>query len=91
MTYAFGQVGVELVWSGSGLAEKGSCSKTGRVYVEVDPRYFRPTEVDLLIGDPAKAERKLGWPHEPLLQDWWAEMGQADLITVAREQRRNAD
>ena len=91
VTYAFGQVGVELVWSGSGLAEKGSCSKTGRVYVEVDPRYFRATEVDLLIGDPAKAERKLGWTHETRWQDLCAEMVQADLITVAREQRRNAD
>ena len=59
--------------------------------VEVDPRYFRPTEVDLLIGDPTKAKDKLGWVHETKWQDLCAEMVQADLLTVAKEQRRNAD
>ena len=59
--------------------------------VEVDPRYFRPTEVELLLGDPTKAKEKLGWVHETKWQDLCAEMVQADLITVAKEQRRNVD
>ncbi|WP_254600974.1 GDP-mannose 4,6-dehydratase [Caulobacter sp. S45] len=91
VAHAFAQVGIELAWTGTGVDEKGACTKTGRVYVEVDPRYFRPTEVELLIGDPAKARAKLGWVHETRWQALCEEMVQADLITVAREQRRNAD
>ncbi|MFN7533614.1 MAG: GDP-mannose 4,6-dehydratase, partial [Brevundimonas sp.] len=88
---AFRQIGVTLRWEGEGVDEKGICADTGRVYVEVDPRYFRPTEVDLLIGDPAKATRKLGWVHETKWQALCAEMVAADLVTVERERRRNAD
>lgn len=88
---AFRQIGVTLRWEGEGVEEKGICADTGRVYVEVDPRYFRPTEVDLLIGDPAKAKRKLGWVHETKWQALCAEMVAADLVTVERERRRNAD
>ncbi len=88
---AFSESGTTLEWSGAGVDEKGVCSKTGRVLVEIDPRYFRPTEVDLLIGDPSKAERKLGWKHETKWQDLCAEMVREDLITVARERRRNAE
>jgi GDPmannose 4,6-dehydratase len=91
VSHAFAQVGIELHWSGTGVEEKGICAKSGQVYVQVDPRYFRPTEVELLIGDPSKAKEKLGWIHETKWQDLCAEMVQADLITVAREQRRNAD
>ena len=91
VAHAFSEAGIELAWTGAGVAEKGICIRTGRAYVEVDPRYFRPTEVELLIGDPSKAKRKLGWTHETKWQDLCAEMVQADLITVAREQRRNAD
>jgi GDPmannose 4,6-dehydratase len=91
VAHAFAQVGIDLAWSGSGAGERGACAKTGRVYVEVDPRYFRPTEVELLIGDPTKAKEKLGWTHETKWQDLCAEMVQADLVTVSREQRRNAD
>lgn len=54
---AFAEVGITLDWWGEGVAEKGICNETGRVYVEVDPRYFRPTEVELLIGNPTKAKR----------------------------------
>ena len=60
VAHAFAQVGIELAWSGAGVEEKGTCTKTGRVYVEVDRRYFRPTEVELLIGDATKAKEKLG-------------------------------
>lgn len=88
---AFRQIGVALRWEGEGVDEKGICAATGRVYVEVDPRYFRPTEVDLLIGDPTKAKQKLGWTHETKWQALCAEMVAADLKTVERERRRNAD
>jgi GDPmannose 4,6-dehydratase len=88
---AFEHIGVALRWVGAGVEEKGVCARTGRVHVEVDPRYFRPTEVDLLLGDPAKARRKLGWTHETSWQDLCAEMVREDLLVVAREQRRHAD
>ena len=88
---AFSEVEIELVWSGVGVEEKGSCARTGRVYVEVDPRYFRPTEVELLIGDPTKAKEKLGWVHETKWEQLCAEMVAADMITVAKEQRRNVE
>lgn len=58
---AFRRAGIELVWTGKGVNEKGICKKTGKELVVVDERYFRPTEVDLLLGDPSKAERELGW------------------------------
>lgn len=91
VTKAFAEVGIVLNWQGEGVEERGVCAETGRVYVEVDPRYFRPTEVELLIGDPAKAKAKLGWVHETKWEALCAEMVAADLINVAREQRRNAD
>ncbi|MDP1875920.1 GDP-mannose 4,6-dehydratase [Phenylobacterium sp.] len=91
VTEAFAQTGITLRWEGEGVSERGLCAATGRVYVEIDPRYFRPTEVDLLIGDPAKAKAKLGWTHETKWQQLCAEMVAADLITVAKEQRRNAE
>lgn len=88
---AFAEVGITLDWWGEGVAEKGICNETGRVYVEVDPRYFRPTEVELLIGNPTKAKEKLGWVHETKWETLCAEMVAADLITVALERRRNAE
>ena len=60
-TLAFHYAGIELEWQGNGLAEKGVDSATGRVLVEVDRRFFRPAEVDQLLGDPAKARERLGW------------------------------
>ncbi|MNJ23517.1 GDP-mannose 4,6-dehydratase [compost metagenome] len=91
VTEAFGLTGVTLRWEGKGVDEKGICAQTGRIYVEIDPRYFRPTEVELLIGDPTKAREKLGWAHETKWQQLCAEMVAADLVAVAREQRRNAE
>jgi GDPmannose 4,6-dehydratase len=88
---AFSEVGVTLNWSGVGVEEKGTCAQTGKVLVEVDPRYFRPTEVELLIGDPTKAKEKLGWVHETKWEQLCAEMVAADMIAVAKEQRRNAE
>jgi GDPmannose 4,6-dehydratase len=91
VTRAFNEVGVTLDWLGHGVEERGVCAKTGRVYVEVDPRYFRPTEVDLLIGDPRKAKEKLGWSHKITWAELCSEMVQADLIAVPKEDRRNVD
>ena len=91
VTKAFSEVGIVINWSGTGVDEKGTCAETGKVLVEVDPRYFRPTEVELLIGDPTKAKTKLGWVHETKWEQLCAEMVAADMINVAREKRRNAE
>ena len=80
--WAFEDVGISLRWEGAGIDEKGYCSATGRCLVEIDPRYFRPTEVDLLIGDPAKAKEKLGWTHETSARELAREMVQADLEII---------
>ncbi len=76
---AFGEVGTALDWTGHGVHETGRCAETGRVLVRIDPCYFRPTEVDLLIGNAAKAKAKLGWTHRTTLRDLVAEMVAADL------------
>jgi GDPmannose 4,6-dehydratase len=60
-TLAFGEVGISLIWEGENENEKGICQKTGRVLVEVDPKYYRPTEVEVLLGDPSKAVSLLDW------------------------------
>jgi GDPmannose 4,6-dehydratase len=80
--WAFEDVGIEIAFSGEGVGEQGICQKTGKCLVEVDPRYFRPTEVELLIGDPAKAKRKLGWSHETSARELAREMVLADLETM---------
>ncbi|MDF2495822.1 GDP-mannose 4,6-dehydratase [Sphingomonas sp.] len=77
--WAFADVGITLRWDGEGVAEKGYCERSGDCRVEVDPLYFRPTEVDLLIGDPRKAKQKLGWTHETPVRDLAREMVLADL------------
>ncbi|MBB3911073.1 GDP-mannose 4,6-dehydratase [Sphingomonas desiccabilis] len=88
---AFDLVELPLEWRGSGVEEAGICARTGRTLVEVDPRYFRPTEVDLLIGDPSKARERLGWEHGTKWDALCAEMVREDLIAVAREQRCSAE
>ena len=85
---AFGEVGVEIAWSGEGVEEKGLDAKSGRVLVEVDPRYFRPTEVDHLLGDPSKAQAKLGWTHETSWQELCAEMVREDLAQRAAKDKQ---
>lgn len=77
--WVFEDVGFKLEWQGSGIDEKGIDATTGKVLVEVDPRYFRPTEVDLLIGDPTKAHTKLGWRHKTSVRDLAHEMVREDL------------
>lgn len=83
---AFDRVGVKLKWEGTGVEEKGIDIATGKVVVEVDPKYFRPTEVELLIGDPSKAQKELGWKHKYELIDLVNEMIDADVKTFKREQ-----
>ena len=80
--WAFADAGITLEWKGNGVEEKGYCTATGQLRVAVDPRYFRPTEVDLLIGDPTKAHELLGWRHETSPRDLAREMVQADLETM---------
>jgi GDPmannose 4,6-dehydratase len=87
--FAFERIGVRIAWRGDGAAEQGVDAATGEIRVEVDPRYFRPAEVDALIGDPAKAHAKLGWRHETGFAELVGEMVDADLALLAREQRRH--
>jgi GDPmannose 4,6-dehydratase len=77
--WAFEDAGIPIDFRGEGVDEKGFARSDGRVLVEVDPRYFRPTEVDLLIGDPGKANQKLGWRHETSVRELAREMVAADM------------
>ena len=88
---AFSAVGIDLAWTGEGVDEKGVCTRTGRVIVEVDRRYFRPTEVEVLIGDASKAKERLGWTHETKWEALCAEMVAADLEIVAKEQHHHVE
>ncbi|WP_423332679.1 GDP-mannose 4,6-dehydratase [Rhizobium wenxiniae] len=76
---AFKVAGIEIEWNGEGVEERGFERGTNRCLIEVDPRYFRPTEVDLLLGDPAKAKEKLGWTATTTLEEMITEMVQSDI------------
>jgi len=82
---AFAEVGIEIVWQGAGVEEKGIDKATGNVLIEVDPRYFRPTEVDLLLGDASKAKKKLGWQPKITLKEMCSLMVKEDLMTAQRD------
>ena len=86
---AFALVGRSIEWQGSGADEKGIDSRSGQVLVEVDPRYFRPTEVDALIGDSSKARAKLGWRHRIGFDELVRDMVNADLAGMRYEQKRH--
>ena len=88
---AFSHVGRRIVWKGQGVDEKGIDERTGDVLIEVDPRYFRPTEVDLLLGDPSKAREKLGWVHQTGFADLVREMVEYDLEALKLEAPRYGD
>jgi GDPmannose 4,6-dehydratase len=81
---AFDHIGHSIVWRGEGDQEEGCCRRTGRVLVAIDKTYLRPTEVDLLLGDPAKALTKLGWRHRTSFHDLVAEMVEADRIVLRK-------
>lgn len=85
---AFQRAGRLLRWEGAGADEVGRDAKSGRVLVRVNPEYFRPTEVNLLLGDPSKAFAKLGWRHKTSFAELVAEMVDADLRLVDREHWR---
>lgn len=87
---AFAEVGRTIRWQGKDENEIGIDTKTGKVLVKVDPRYFRPTEVDLLLGDPRKAHQVLGWRHKTTFPELVAEMVASDLKVVAQEESRKA-
>jgi GDPmannose 4,6-dehydratase len=85
---AFSKVGRTIDWRGQGIDETGSDAATGETLVKIDRRYFRPTEVDLLLGDPSKARCVLGWQHKVTFAELVAEMVESDLKAVARESNR---
>jgi GDPmannose 4,6-dehydratase len=78
-------VAIDLEWKGEGAEEKGYDKTTGKCLVEVDPRYFRPTEVETLLGDPTKAKEKLGWAPKITLEEMVAEMVENDLMIAKRD------
>jgi GDPmannose 4,6-dehydratase len=87
---AFACVGRSIEWHGSGIDEKGVEARSGQVLIEIDARYFRPTEVDLLVGDPSKAQKRLGWRHKTSFDAMVKEMVAADLAAVRRETQRKS-
>ena len=84
---AFARLDIPLQWQGSGVHEKGIDAKTGKVVIEIDPKYFRPTEVDLLLGDPTKAKQKLGWEPKVTFEGLVNMMVDADMKSAEREKR----
>jgi GDPmannose 4,6-dehydratase len=87
---AFAHIDRPIVWEGTGLAEVARCMQSGNIVVSIDPRYFRPTEVDLLLGDPSKAYEKLGWRHRIGFEQLVREMVDADRLKVERAVFENA-
>jgi GDPmannose 4,6-dehydratase len=83
---AFHEVGIHVQWKGEGILEKGYEGDTDRIIIEVDKRYFRPTEVDTLLGDPSKAKEKLGWSPKVTFKDLVSEMVREDLKEAERDQ-----
>ena len=76
---SFAVIGVKIAWKGNGIEEQGIDEETGKVLVEIDPRYFRPTEIDSLLGDPTKAYKILGWQHTTSFKQLVHEMVKSDL------------
>ncbi len=81
---AFEELGIKLKWEGEGINEKGIDSKTGNSIIEIDPKYFRPAEVDLLIGDASKAEKKLGWKAKTSIEEIVRLMVKSDFEKVQK-------
>lgn len=88
---AFGYAGIDLEWKGSGLDEKGVDKATGKILVAVEPKFFRPAEVELLLGNPAKAHNVLGWEQNVGFEELVRMMMEADLVRVSREEARNGE
>ena len=86
---AFGEADIDIAWEGEGSCETGRDAATGAVRVAIDPRYFRPTEVDHLVGDATKAREVLGWVPRSTFTELVSEMVRADLVAVLAERARN--
>ena len=86
----FREVGRTIKWQGSGVDEKGIDAETGELLIEIDSRYFRPTEVDLLLGDPSKAHQQLGWKHKTGFSELVSEMVDQDLRNLIHEQNHRS-
>jgi GDPmannose 4,6-dehydratase len=84
---AFREISIDIEWKGHATQEHGVDASNGRVLVAVDPRYFRPTEVEILVGDATKAREKLGWRHEIKFDDLVTEMVREDLKSIGRDLR----
>lgn len=82
---AFQHVGIEIEWNGSGVDETGIDKATGKVIVKINPKFFRPAEVDILLGDPTKAEKSLGWVREISFADLVKRMVSNDMQLVSKE------
>lgn len=82
---AFGHVGIEIEWEGTGVDEIGKNKATGKTIVKVNPQFFRPAEVDILLGNPAKAEKELGWKREISFSQLVERMVKNDLALVEKE------
>ena len=89
--HAFSHTGRPIAWRGKGSDEKGYCLRTGEILVAVDSAYYRPTEVELLLGNPEKAHRKLGWRHKTSFAELVREMVDADLKTLERSRFDDAE
>jgi GDPmannose 4,6-dehydratase len=87
---AFAHIGRKILWKGTGVEEKGIDERTGMILVEIDPRYFRPTDVGNLIGDPRKAHNKLGWRHRVTFDELVRDMVDADLVALRVERHRHS-
>jgi len=85
VTIAATEMGIDINWQGKGIDEKGIDTKTGNIIVAVDPKYFRPTEVETLLGNPAKAKEKLGWTPKIPFKDLVTEMVQHDLEDAKKD------
>ena len=83
---AFAEIGVALEWRGKGVEEMGVDKRSGKVLVEIDPRYFRPTEVETLLGDASKAKAKLGWEPRTTLEEMVSEMVREDIKDAERDE-----
>jgi GDPmannose 4,6-dehydratase len=83
----FARLDMPLEWQGHGVHEKGIDANSGRIVIEIDPKYFRPAEVDLLLGDPTKARTKMGWTPKVDFPGLVAMMVDADLELMERERR----
>ena len=85
VNFAYEHLGKKIRWEGKGVEEKGYDSETDKLIVAVDPRYFRPTEVETLLGDPSKAKEKLGWEPKISLEQMVKEMMDHDINIAKRD------